>query len=129
LRKEATIPVKHKVSSPSVYEDPSIYGKELLRLREELRANRGKLSCMYCGKTVKVNLVDIEKTIRARRSVEQRSSRVFMMWDADLDEGGICKKCEGIVCASCSKASRLSYSTRPCRVCNNLLEGIDHITD
>jgi hypothetical protein len=87
-------------------EDPSIYGKDLVGLRGLLKTQQGILSCIKCGKDVKVNLADIEEQIRRNRRLEALDGRSTVVFAFDSSQGTVCMTCKGVVCGNCTQEAR-----------------------
>ena len=116
-----------------VKEDPRIYTKELFSLRKKLRKNGGKLECVYCKKTVHIDLKAIEEQIRRNQEIAYDvilGRQGNIQFYTSLDQGAVCKSCRGVLCSECSsKANRMAIFAVLCPKCHNPIEGIDHITD
>jgi hypothetical protein len=118
-------------------EDPDIYTNELRPLRDELRRKRGVVECYSCGRSVKVDLRAIERLIRENQAMA--SGGIFgggtlMIFSPDWAKGSVCKTCNGVLCGPCTRTALedsggAALSMPCCPKCDNVVEGIDHITD
>jgi len=120
-------------------EDPTVYGNELKQLRGQMRAKGGVLQCLNCGCNVRIDLKTIERQIRQNRDVAADwlfGSHTFVTFSPDWGKASVCKKCEGVLCGSCSEkiindlsGLALAFNLPCCPKCGNVIDGIDHITD
>jgi hypothetical protein len=124
-----------RLANAGVAEDPNIYGQRLRELRYYLRAFG--LRCLGCRSGCSPSLAEIEQGIKQRQSASRDLAfgmGAMIVWQPSWDKGGVCKRCNGVVCGPCTirsiklndfLAARLPHCPR----CEGILEGVDHLTD